>query len=91
MLHTNLKPYLTMETPPLSPQVRNQVHVKRTFWKHPRESAKPDYPGVVDLEESMWSLTEDEQEGEACKVCHARAWERGQRGLTVTGVLVSQR
>ncbi len=49
--------------------VRNELSVSKTYWRNESEEKRaPETYGVVDVEQSMWSLDDDtNEEGEDCK------------------------
>lgn len=51
-------------------EVRNELRLKRTFWRNEEEAAKgADYPGPVDAAQSEWSLIDSvDGAGNSCKV-----------------------
>lgn len=48
--------------------VRNTLHVARTFWRNEEEAARrPDYR-AVDVDDCLWSLDEEEVDGEEVRI-----------------------
>jgi len=50
-------------------EVRNEVFVRRTFWRNAEEESRSDAYRVVDVDECSWQLEDDiGQDGEKCKL-----------------------